>query len=322
MFFSLSRGNFEMVEKIFNLFIETLQLTGKASTASQYYTLGSNHILNKFNSRCMDNVSEEELISHIAAEKDNNLSRHEKRLSPKTIYDITTLINSLWAFAYEKGHVKKRIKISTPKIIKRKVQVFIANEIRAIENHIIRNITPHAIAILLCLYTGLRIGEVCALQWKDIDLKLKLINVHKTVIRIKNLDNNSKTKTKVIIDAPKSTASIRLIPIPKILIPLLKAAKEKDDYYVATGSIFFMEPRLLQKRYKTLLKLAKVQYQNFHTLRHTFATNAYNNGMSIKILSEILGHADVKTTLNLYVHTSMEQKQKEMNSIYKTSLAL
>ena len=305
-----------MLRKVFDQFIEDLlQKNDKETTASSYYTLATNHILNKFNDRDMSSISEDELLLHLTNEKSNHLRCADKELGPKTIYDITTLINSLWAFAFKKGYIKQKIHISVPKVSKRKIDVFSGNEKRKIEDYILEHPAPFEIAILLCLYTGLRIGEVCALKWRDIDLGQELIHVSKTIIRIKNIKSNG-PKTKVIIGLPKSEASMRPIPIPAVIIGLLKQAKSQDDDYIATNSDFFMEPRLLQKRYKTLLKRAAVTYKNPHTLRHTFATNAYTKGMGIKSLSEILGHADIKTTLNLYVHPTMEQKQKEMNQIY------
>lgn len=306
-----------MLQNVFDQFIEGLSIKTKETTASSYHTLATNHLLYKFKDRDIVTISEDELIRHIMNEKTNHLLNDDKELSTKTIYDITTLVNTLWAFAFKKGYITEKIHINTPKLQKRKIQIFHESETKKLEKYALKEKSPCSIAILLCLYTGLRIGEVCGLRWADIDLKLKTIYISKTAIRTKNLSDN-KAKTKIIIGSPKSTASIRTIPIPTILIKYLRKAKRGDNDYITTGTNTLMEPRLLQKRYKTTLKMANVPYKNFHSIRHTFATNAYNNGMGIKILSEILGHASINTTLNLYVHTSMAQKHKEINKIYST----
>ena len=311
-----------MLKDVFDMFIKHISLIDKETTASTYYSLGLNHILYKFGSLDMSTINSDELINHIILEKKNNLSEKDGNLSDKTLYDLTTLINSFWSFAYKKRYVKDIIHIPVPKLKKKKISVFHEIERNKIEEYLLKHMSPCELAVFLCLYTGLRIGEICALKWGDINLDTKEISVNKTVIRIKNLDEDGKTKTKVIISSPKSETSIRLVPIPDFMISFLKRKKGNNDCYIATNFDYFMEPRLLQKRYKTILKRADVTYKNFHVLRHTFATNAYNNGMGITTLSEILGHSDIQTTLRLYVHTSIEQKQKEMNLIYSNQSAL
>lgn len=307
-----------MLKDIFTLFINHVLLNNpKETTASTYFNLGTNHILNKLGNCEMSQISESELKNHLKAEQNNNLSNPDEKLSTKTMNDLTSLINTFWDFALNNGHITNKISLPISKPPKRKVQIFYESEMKNIENYIIEKSSPFCLAILLCLYAGLRVGEACALKWSDIDLENKLIHIKNTVIRIKDL-TGGKAKTKVVIGLVKSPASIRDIPLPDTIIGFLQQMKKDDNDYIATGSIKFMEPRLLQKRYKTLLKKAQVTYKNPHTLRHTFATNAIDKGMSIKALSEILGHADIKTTLNLYVHPSMEQKQKEMNLIYSS----
>jgi len=304
-----------MVKNIFKSFIEELSLRAKPSTVSSYNALAKNHFLSKFENRDITTITEEELISHILDEK-------EKGLSPKSIYDITVFINSFFLFAYKKKLIEARIHITAPKLSQPNIDTFSENDKQKIQGHILNDMSPCGLAILLCLFTGIRLGEICSLKWSNIDLKEKYIFVDSTIERIGNLDAEQKTKTKIIIDTPKSEKSIRQIPIPNCLLNLLTRLKCDDDCYVATGTTSFMEPRLMQKKYKALLSSVPVKYKKFHVLRHTFATDACKNGMNIKILSEILGHADIKTTLQLYIHTSMEQKRKEINLIYGTATAL
>ena len=164
------------------------------------------------------------------------------------------------------------------------------------------------IALLLCLYTGLRLGELCALKWADLDFKNMSITVNGTVQRIAVQDHL--TKTILLEAAPKSESSRRTIPLTAEISELLARLK-KDSPYVF-GGIKPLEPRTMQYRYKKLLRETGVDERNFHILRHTFATNCIENGMDVKTLSEILGHSDVKITLNRYVHPTMDSKRKQL----------
>ena len=169
--------------------------------------------------------------------------------------------------------------------------------------------------ILICLNTGLRIGEVCALRWENIDFESKKIHIEKTIERIYSKEEN---KTIVIIDTPKSITSVRTIPINSKLYNILKQIRgksKKTDFVLTGSSEHYVEPRNYQYHFKEILKRNKVKKYKFHTLRHTFATNCIEAGMDIKSLSEILGHADVSITLNIYVHSSDKIKRKYLEKI-------
>ena len=169
---------------------------------------------------------------------------------------------------------------------------------------------PSKIGILLSLYTGLRLGELCGLQWKDINLSKGTIYVNKTIQRIEKEDGS----TFMLIDSPKTISSERMIPIPSFLIPILNNIKTENSLdYVSTGNGSFTQPRTYQARLKSYLKDCDLPNYHFHTLRHTFASRAIELGFDPKSLSEILGHSNVKITLDLYVHPSMESKQAQMN---------
>ena len=173
------------------------------------------------------------------------------------------------------------------------------------------------LGILLCLYTGMRIGEICALKWSDIDLNTQLISVNKTLYRIKNPAGNN-PKTIIIIDAPKSRNSIRKIPIPPFMITRLSDMKNNcfADSYFLTCSNNHTEPRAYRERYKNFLKSVDVPYRNFHVLRHTFATECIRCGIDVKTVSELLGHSSVKITLDRYVHPSIEDKCRQLQKLY------
>ena len=163
-------------------------------------------------------------------------------------------------------------------------------------------------AILLCLFTGMRLGELCALKWSDIDCKNRTVTVNRTVQRISATGHISKT---ILMEtSPKSESSKRTIPLTDPVLERLRKLKGDKPYIF--GEDKPLDPRTMQQRFKRLLKEAGVGDRNFHTLRHVFATNCIENGMDVKALSEILGHADVKITLNRYVHPTMDTKRQQL----------
>ncbi len=163
-------------------------------------------------------------------------------------------------------------------------------------------------AILLCLFTGMRLGELCALKWSDIDCINRTVTVNRTVQRISATGHISKT---ILMEtSPKSESSKRTIPLTDPVLERLRKLKGDKPYIF--GEDKPLDPRTMQQRFKRLLKEAGVDDRNFHTLRHVFATNCIENGMDVKALSEILGHADVKITLNRYVHPTMDTKRQQL----------
>lgn len=161
--------------------------------------------------------------------------------------------------------------------------------------------------------TGLRIGELCSLQWRDIDLEKRILTVKKTMQRIQC--PTAASKTKLIITDPKSESSRRQIPIPECMMSFLLKFKGKPSEYVLTGTEKPIEPRAMQYRFRTILKNAKLPSVHFHALRHIFATNCIRLGFDVKALSELLGHSSVEITLNRYVHSSFDQKREYMKRV-------
>lgn len=172
----------------------------------------------------------------------------------------------------------------------------------------------YKIGVLICLYTRIRIGELCAMQWKDISLAEGLLYISKTVQRVQQLDNPFQ-KTKLCVFPPKSVNSKRIIPIPKTLLDILIPFEGNSDDYVLTGKAKCADPRTMQYHFKKFLRACNIEDTNFHTLRHTFATHCIEMGFDIKTLSEILGHSSVNITLDRYVHSSLKMKQESMNKL-------
>lgn len=237
-------------------------------------------------------------------------------LAPKTVRDIITKLKEIINFYEEEHNTKLNIKkMSLPKMNKKEIQILSNKEKQKLEKYCIEQNSLKSLGILICLNTGLRIGEVCALRWENIDFESKKIHIEKTIERIYSKEKN---KTIVIIDTPKSITSVRTIPINSKLYNILKQIRgksKKTDFVLTGSSEHYVEPRNYQYHFKEILKRNKVKKYKFHTLRHTFATNCIEAGMDIKSLSEILGHADVSITLNIYVHSSDKAKRKYLEKI-------
>ncbi len=194
---------------------------------------------------------------------------------------------------------------------KKPVSVLSGTEQKKFLGCIYNGLDPFGTAILLCLHTGLRLGELCALKWGDLDLGNRILMVNRTVQRI--AVNGCRTKTVLMETEPKSENSRRTIPLTAEMAGLL-ARLDTGRPYVFGGEKA-LEPRTMQYRFGKILKESGIDNRNFHTLRHTFATNCVENGMDVKSLSELLGHSDVKITLNRYVHPTMDSKRKQIDSL-------
>lgn len=192
------------------------------------------------------------------------------------------------------------------------VEVLNQSEQARLLRHLYHEMDIYKLGILICISTGLRLGELCALRWKDVDFEDHLLYINTTVQRI--VADGYKTKTILLEGAPKSNFSRREIPLSDEVARLLLFYHRGDGEYVIRGEKP-MEPRTYQNKFQKYLQSAGIKRKNFHTLRHTFATNCINNGVDIKSLSEILGHSDVKITLNRYVHPTAEVKRQHMNSL-------
>lgn len=187
-------------------------------------------------------------------------------------------------------------------------------ERKRLESYLLHNQNNTNISVLLCLFTGLRIGELCGLKWSDIDFQNGTVSVCRTVQRI-----NKHGKSEVAIGSPKSKSSVRIVPIPDFLLAILKAKRKGDDFYIITGTSKPTEPRTMQNRFKSILKTCGIRNVNFHLLRHTYATICIENGFDPKTLSELLGHADASITLNRYVHSSMQMKKNYVSRLQLTA---
>lgn len=202
--------------------------------------------------------------------------------------------------------------VTLPKVRSSKeVPVFSMKEQRMIEHVVQQSEDKRLLGIMLCFYSGIRLGELCALKWEDFDFEAGAVSITRTVSRIRNREPNGE-KTVLHVGTPKSETSLRKIPLPAFLLRLIEKYSlpfEEDDCYMLSGKAAPFDPRIYQRMYKKVLAAAGVKDRKFHTIRHTFATRALELGVDIKTLSEILGHSSVNITLNVYTHSLMEQKK-------------
>ena len=245
-----------------------------------------------------------------------NISISYKR---KILTIFKTALRELLNNSGEYGKILNEV--SMPRITQKDVQVFTVREQRLIEKTLVQSKDKRALGILLCFYTGIRLGEVCGLKWGDLDFDAKAMVVSRTVTRIKNFDETLQ-KTSLTVGTPKSMHSLRKIPLPGFLIDLVLENKieiTNENCFILTGRETPLDPRSFQKLFQMVLRQAGVSNRKFHAIRHTFATGSLELGVDIKTLSEILGHSNVSITLNIYAHSLFDQKKKaidKLNAMY------
>lgn len=240
-------------------------------------------------------------------------------LSTSTIISITSILKQALKLALKLNLINNDYFsfISIPCLKQREINAFSLKEQKKIENYCLNSHKDNYFGIVLCLYTGIRIGELLSLTWNDIDFKKRLLYVRHTLTRIKQDE-----KVMTILDEPKTRKSKRIIPLSTTIIRYLKEIKNKSSslYVISTRNNTFVSIRSYQKTYKKLLNRCNVNYKNFHVLRHTFATRALESGMDVKTLSEILGHTNATITLNRYAHSMMNYKITMMDKLGKLLL--
>lgn len=284
----------------------------KRSTYSAYSLLVNNHLIPAFAGAY--DVTEDLVQSFV-------FTKLEQGLSQKSVKDILIVLKMILRFAVKQGFMQHReIDVKFPTERDRKdLEVLSKSSQKQIMEYVQKHFTFMNLGIYICLCAGLRIGEVCALVWDDIDVDNGVINVSKTIQRIYVIEGGEK-HTEVIIDTPKSKNSIREIPIARDLLKMIKPFKKvvNGSFYVLTNSAQPTEPRTYRNYYKRLMTQLDMPKLKFHGLRHSFATRCIESRCDYKTVSVLLGHSNISTTLNLYVHPNMEQKKKCVEQMFKT----
>lgn len=253
-------------------------------------------------------------LTAVEVERFSHELLHTMKLAPKTVRDILTVLSSVLDYARKRSDGGfEKLDIVFPKEKHGEIRVLTPTEQQRFVDYLCTDTDECRFGVLLALMTGLRIGEICALRWKDISLAAGVISVSATMQRLRDIENGG---THVIISDTKSSTSNRMIPMTAQVLALCRRFVVSDPAaYVLTGSRNYIEPRVLQYRLKTYTEACGLQGVHFHALRHTFATRCVEAGFEIKSLSEVLGHSSPRITLERYVHPSMDLKRSNMDKL-------
>lgn len=277
----------------------------KESSFVKYKSILERHIKPYFNEIPVNKIDE-----HTIEAFAKNLT--VKGYSAQTVKITLSVLEGVFLYFKIDVSVKRII----PKKGQKEIHILSSNDRLKFEKYLLYGQDAYKIGILLSLYTGIRIGELCALKWEDIDLNAGTVKINATLQRIQDFKGISGNKTRIVITEPKTPSAKRTIPLPVFLIKKLKAVDPKNgSAFLLTGTERFTEPRALTYVFKKYLKESGVPDVNFHALRHTFTTRCIENDFEPKALSEILGHSSVNTTLGIYNHPSLEYKRGNINRL-------
>lgn len=312
--------NLELKEVTFRKFayewLENKRFEVKLSTLTTYFRVLSSQLLPEFGDKKLQEINTNNIKKFLYDKKINGKREGNGGLSEKTIKDLYVILKNIFHYAEEIYSIENPCKNIKIKTYKKEITVLSEEERNYYTKYLLDNSNHENIGILISMYMGLRLGEVCSLKWKNIDLYHNQLKVESTVYRIKT--TGEKMKTKLVIDSPKSISSVRIVPIPDFLVKQLSVFAKHISYedYVLTGNPYnCKEPSTMRKYFKRTLKECCIKEISYHSLRHGFATMCIQLGFDVKTLSEILGHSNVNITLNQYVHSSYIHKQQQMNKI-------
>lgn len=298
-----------------NRWLEELKPIRKMSTVVKYANQMENHIFPYFGDKRVNTITNNDLITF-----SNKLLTGKgikgNKLSAKSVADILSRMKSIRKFALIHGYDVNFMPdcVNIPQSAE-EIRVFTFTEEETLIRYLRDHPDPTSLGILVCLFTGLRIGELCALMWNDISLAEQEISVKRTMQRLQSLDNDAKTKTYIEIDEPKSKSSIRTIPIPDNIMDDLRSFYKEGSYLLTGHPSLFVEPRTMENRFQSILKKCGIAKATVHACRHSYATRCVEAGFDIKSLSEMLGHANVNITLNRYVHPTMQFKHENAKKL-------
>lgn len=298
-----------------NIWLKVKQPMITPSTHANFMLIAENHLIPYFGKKRIGTISELDIQDFILYLYNQGRLDNNGGLTVKTIRDIILILRLSLGFAY-KEQVMELLNwdlIEYPKDLRvKKVISLSKDEEQALIQCIYMNLKRKTAGILIALFTGLRIGELCGLQMCDISLTEKTITVSKTVQRIYD---KKRKKSYIHIGPPKTQSSARTIPIPSLLVNIIKKFySDNPNQYFLTGKTKPTEPRTYRQFFSRFLKKHHLQCVKFHEVRHTFAVRAIEiPEFDVKSLSEILGHKNVSFTLNVYGSANMQQKVKCMN---------
>lgn len=298
-------------------FCNYIRPSSKRRTCERYSEIIEKRLKVKLGEYELDELTPLVLQRYITELIESGNMKTGKGLAANSVNGIITVIQNSLKLAYALGTIKEYAadKIRRPKTKEKEVTCFTLSEQKKIERAALAGKKTKWLGIVVCLYTGLRIGELLALEWKDVDFQKGMLTVSKS--RHEGKDENGRYAH--IVESPKTVSSRRCIPLPKQILCELRMLKRKSrSLYVISNGESSIPVRAYQRSFERLLKKLDIPHKGFHALRHTFATRALECGMDVKMLSELLGHKDPAVTLRRYVHSLMEQKKEMMNKVGNT----
>lgn len=313
------QGNSDInMHKALEIWLEDKGTYWKPSTYATYLNIVHKYIIPKLGQYKVIQINNHVMEEFLASIR---LDETGKNLSVGYLHSICAIVIMVLS------HIKKKFCYTmnipeNPIIQSKQRQLIIPSEqdMASLEAYLIRNVQKDTcLGILIAFYTGIRIGELCALTWEDINLSDQIIYIQKNIQRITTRKEQHRG-TEILFQEPKTVASLRIIPIPPVLLSFLKDNRpEKGGYIIKGKKKPWTEPRTLQYRFAKILQECGIKEFHFHMLRHAFATRCVDKGFDVKSLSEILGHSNVQITLNLYVHSTIQRK-KQLMSLFALSL--
>lgn len=296
--------------------LSTKKGTVKESSFAIYHHRVNQQLIPDLGRYFLSDISEKVLNEYLREKLNSNRRRGQGVLSWKTVSDLKSILHMILEYASQNGFPKLgSIKLTLPPSAPVSMQILTREEQCRLIEYLITEITPLHLGILISLYSGLRIGEVCGLRWGDIDFQYGTLHVWRTVIRIQDVSAEPGKRTKLVITDPKTVHSFRIIPVPHDILDILEKYRGAPECYLLTNTEKYLEPRRLLAKYKAVLRKAGLPEFSYHTLRHSFASRCVEQDFDIRSLCEIMGHSSVKITMDRYVHPSMEYKKQQMDRL-------
>lgn len=302
-----------LFSELSEMWLRSIQTSVKESTWIKYRNILKCSIVPRLGDTNLSEI-DYSVVSALCTDLMESGGKDQVGLAAKTVADALFLTKAVIKYASRMKYMTDRTALDVSvKVKNAPLRVLSVQEQQILISELTEELDFTGLGIYICLFTGIRVGELCALTWDDISLENNMIHIHRTMQRIQTPDG--KTKTTILIAEPKSQCSIRDIPLAGTLREILMQQIVKEGYVLTGNKNKYVEPCTMQNRFKAIAERCGFRDAHFHTLRHTFATRCIEVGFDVKSLSEILGHANVSISLNRYVHPSMELKQKNMDKL-------
>lgn len=287
-----------LYKQILNDWLADQEIYKKGGTFTVYYNVAHNQILPHLGNMDVDQIDSEILQDFVLGQLDHGRVDGKGGIAKSYADSIISVLK----LSLNRKDLEIRLPYHPPK----EVEIFDKSDQIALINHLQTEISYKNFGILLAIHTGIRIGELCALKWSDINFDCQLLHINKTMSQL----YTKKDGSRLVITSPKSKASIRTIPLNKWIMQFAVLLRGEPDEYLITGREQHIEPNKYRLFYNRVLRELDLPHHKFHALRHTFATRCIECGCDYKSLSQLLGHSNVAITMSMYVHPQLELKRK------------